>query len=142
MKILLLEIDDIGNYADDYTRCGVTTAEDLSKLSVEDVVFLGISGIGEKRAAQHIAAAKHSILNPPTRKKTMTETHTKTLKDHAIANFLNDKQLDRVQRFANACKAVVDADAWATHIVKRAELSGDPQRELVKFARNLELRVV
>ena len=144
-SILLIDLPDIGSFADDYTRCDITQATELAAMSVDDVVFLGIGGIGDKKAAQHIAAAKNAIENTPTRAKkkaTKMKESKDSLSGHRGFDYLDAKQADRVKKFAAVNDAVVDPVAWFDHVVLRCELMGDPEHELAKFVRNLELRLV
>ena len=138
-------IAELGSFTDDYQRAGIEKVEDLAVLTVTDLLALGISGIGETRAEQHIAACKQFLIQHAdiaTEQPAKAKPVQDTLATHPTLAGLEDKQVKRVISYAKNFDGVTDPVEWLDSIGRRAAISGDPEFFMNRFVTNLHLRLV
>jgi len=138
MTILLTDITELQSVADDYARADITTAQQIVAINEEDIVELGIHGIGLTRATKHREACIKAMSGP---KKEPKMKKADPLEDHPAFACMTEKAADRVRRFAKAA-GVEAPEAWLSHVYKRAKLTGEAEREMARFAKNLELKLI
>ena len=151
----LNQIPELANFADDYARLGIETAEDLILLTAEEIADLGIGGIAAARASKHLIACSNAL---PPKEESVSEPIAETvsvepkpakapkmanpIENHPALAHLNPKDADRVLKFASLCDRVEDPQKWLDSVYRRAVLFGDPVGQMQRFAKNLIIRLV